>query len=267
MLIAIMVAAYGAAVGYLYLFQRSFVFQPGGTLATPAEEGLDSVEIVTITTADGTALTGWHAEPQAGRPSILYFHGNASNISARADHFRPMLDSGFGLLAMSYRGYPGSGGSPSEAALLSDGLELFDWLAARSEAIVPYGESLGSGVAIHVASERPARALILEAPFTAAVDIARATYPWVPVGLLMHDQFVSRERIARVEEPVLIVHGAEDRIVPVEHGRQLFGMAREPKRLQIFEAAGHHDLWDRGLWPVVLEFLEENGVTAQLAAP
>jgi hypothetical protein len=107
--------------------------------------------------------------------------------------------------------------------------------------------------------------VILEAPFTAAVDIARGAYPWLPVGLLMHDQFLSRERIGRVKEPVLIVHGADDWIVPAKHGRRLFAMAGEPKRLEVFEAAGHEDLWGRGLWPVALDFLQEHGVAAQPA--
>ena len=97
------------------------------------------------------------------------------------------LASGFGLLAMSYRGYPGSGGRPSETALFSDALEIFDWLAERTSDIVIYGESLGTGIATYAASKRPARALVLEAPFTAAVDIAATQYPWVPVGLLMRD--------------------------------------------------------------------------------
>jgi fermentation-respiration switch protein FrsA (DUF1100 family) len=263
--IAVIVVAYAAIAGFLYVFQRSFVFLPGGTLVAPAEAGLHSVEVVTIAMADATLLTGWYAEPQAGQPSVLYFHGNGGNISMRADYFRHILGSGFGLLAMSYRGYPGSGGSPSEEALLADGLELFDWLAARVGTIVIYGESLGSAVGIYVAAEREAGAVILEAPFTAAVDIARGAYPWLPVGLLMHDQFLSRERIGRVEEPVLIVHGADDWIVPAKHGRRLFAMAGEPKRLEVFEAAGHEDLWGRGLWPVALDFLQEHGVAAQPA--
>lgn len=260
MLIATIAAAYVAVVGALYVLQRGMVFQPGGALVTPVEAGLTSVDVVTFTTADGTSLTGWYAEPETGRPSILYFHGNASNLSARADRFRQIVEAGFGLLAMSYRGYPGSGGSPSEAAFLADGLELFDWLAARTAAIVVQGESLGTGVAVHVAAERPAHALILEAPFTAAVDIAGATYPWVPVRLLMLDQFISRERIGGVDKPVLIVHGERDWVVPSEHGRKLFAAAREPKELVIFDDAGHHDLWERGLWPAALKFLGENGV-------
>jgi fermentation-respiration switch protein FrsA (DUF1100 family) len=260
-LILLGVAAYLAAAGYLYVFQRDYVFKPGGTLAAPVEP----IEVVTIRSADDTALTGWYAEPQPGRPTLLYFHGNAGNVSGRAERFEEVLASGFGLLAASYRGYPGSEGSPSEAALFADGLALFDWLAERSDDIVVHGESLGSGVATYVAAERPARALVLEAPYTAALDIAAATYPWIPVSLLMSDPFLSREHIKRVEEPVLILHGTADRVIPVEHGRKLFEAAGEPKELVIVEGAGHGDLWDRGLWQAVLGFLEKNGIGAQAA--
>jgi fermentation-respiration switch protein FrsA (DUF1100 family) len=262
LLIATVIVVYLAAVGYLYLFQRSYVFAPGGSLATPAEEGLEQTEIVSLRSADGTELTGWYREADPGLPTILYFHGNAGNISDRADRFQQIAASGFGFLAFSYRGYAGSGGLPSEATLFSDGLETFDWLAARSGAIVVHGESLGTAVATYVAAERPTQALILEAPFTAAVDIAAATYPWVPVSFLMRDPFLSREAITKVSEPVLIAHGTEDIVVPVDHGRRLFEFAREPKRLAIFEGAGHANLWDRGLWETVREFLAANGVTA-----
>src|SRR5882724_6569455 len=148
------VVLYLGAVAYLFAFQRSYVFVPDGTLASPTEKGLPQVEVVTIRVKDGTELTGWYAAPSGDRPTILYFHGNAGNISGRAKRFKQILDSGFGLLAVSYRGYPGSGGNPSEAALFSDGLEIFDWLAARTMNIVIHGESLGTSVATYVAEER-----------------------------------------------------------------------------------------------------------------
>jgi fermentation-respiration switch protein FrsA (DUF1100 family) len=262
-LIVVSIAAYVAAVGYLFLFQRQFVFQPGGVLASPAERGLDAdVEAFVMEASDGTALTGWRRAADPGRPTVLYFQGNAGNISDRAAHFRTIIASGFGLMAMSYRGYAGSGGSPGETALFSDALEIFDRLAATTGDIVIHGESLGTAPATYVAAERTARALVLEAPFTAALDIASATYPWVPVRLLMRDPFLSREHIRRVDEPVLIMHGTDDDVIPVEHAKRLYALAREPKRLVIVEGASHNDLWDRGLWPAVLTFLEENGVAA-----
>ena len=263
LVLAVAAIAYVAVAAYLFVFQRDYVFKPDGTLAAPAERGLDPIEIVTIRAEDAVDLTGWFVAPAAGRPTILYFHGNAGNLSDRSERFERILASGFGLLAVSYRGYPGSGGFPSEAALFSDALEIFDWLAARTQDIVVHGESLGTGIATYVAAERPARALVLEAPYTAALDIAAATYPWIPVSLLMRDPFLSREHIKRVDEPVLVVHGAEDRVIPVEYGRKLFEAAGEPKRLVIVEGAGHSNLWKKGLWPIVLEFLEEGGAGAQ----
>jgi uncharacterized protein len=259
---AILGAAYLAAVGYLFAFQRDYVFKPAGALASAAEKGLPGVEVATLETTDGTTLTGWFQPAGPGKPTLLYFHGNAGNVSERAKRFRQVVDSGFGFLAMSYRGFAGSEGSPSEAVLVSDGLEIFDWLTKRSDAIVIYGESLGTGVATEVAAQREARALVLEAPFAAALDIAAATYPWVPVSFLMRDPFLSREHILGVEEPVLIIHGTADQVIPAEQGRRLFDIAHEPKSLAIIDGATHSDLWDRGLWPIALQFLEAQGVTA-----
>jgi len=258
----VILVGYIAAVGYLYLFQRSYVFHPSGLLAAPGELGLEGVEAVTLTMRDGTPVTAWYAEAAPGRPTLIYFHGNAGNISGRADRFRQVLGSGFGLLAVSYRGFPGSGGTPSEADFTTDAQDAFDWLASRTSSIVIYGESLGTGVATRLAAERSAQALVLEAPFTATVDIAAATYPWVPVSYLMQDQFLSREHIQRVDEPVLIVHGTADGVVPIAYGRQLYEVAGEPKRMEVIEGAEHHNLWEHDLWRRVLGFLEENGVVA-----
>lgn len=253
----VLAAAYVAVVGYLFIFQRSFVFHPGGVLASPVEMGLAGIEAVTIPMPDGVELTAWHAPARAGMPTLLYFHGNAGNVSFRAEHFRQIIAFGFGLLAPSYRGFPGSGGRASEAALVEDATVLFDWLASRSGPIVLYGESLGSGIAVAVAAERQAAAIVLESPYTAAVDIAAEVYPWVPVTWLMKDQFRSRDLIARIEEPLLIIHGAEDMVVPARHGERLHQLAGEPKRLVVVPGAGHDDLWLNGLWPTVVSFLQE----------
>jgi hypothetical protein len=260
-------AVYLAAVGYLYVAQRSYVFVPGGTLRDPAEIGLGGVETISLRSPDGVALTAWYAQAEPGQPTVLYFHGNAGNLSDRGKRFEQILRSGFGLLAASYRGYPGSDGAPSEAAFFSDALLLSDWLADRTGQIVLHGESLGTGIATYVAAQRTVRALILEAPYTAALDIAGETYPWVPVSWLMRDPFVTREHIGRVDEPVLIAQGTEDRVIPVEHGRRLFEFAGQPKQLAIFEGAGHSDLWDRGLWATITDFLARNPETPAADQP
>ena len=254
MIIAVL---YLAAGTYLYVFQRNFVFVPSGTLAQPSERGLDDVKVIELVADDGIELTAWSADALDGKPTILYFHGNGGNISSRSKRFGMILNSGFGLFALSYRGYAGSGGSPSEAALVADGLLAFDQLKAQEIPIVVYGESLGTAVAVAVAAERDAAALVLEAPFSAAVDLARDRYGWLPVEILMKDPFRSRDRIGGVKEPVLIVHGEEDRIVPIAQGRDLFSRANEPKEMIVMDGAHHGDLWIKGLWPVVTDFLQD----------
>jgi pimeloyl-ACP methyl ester carboxylesterase len=258
--LAIVIAvAYVMAAGYMYLNQRGFVFVPTGELATPAEKGLACVEVETVPMADGTRVTVWRAGPtQEDAPTVLYLHGNSSNVSARWKRFRQILDSGFGLYAPSYRGYPGSGGKPSEDALIADAREHFDRVAGTGAPIILHGESLGTGIATAVAAERPEVALlVLEAPYTALVDMASAQYPWLPVGLLMKDPMPTRERIGEVSSPVMIVHGTEDRIIPVEHGRRLFELAADPKQLLIVDGADHGDLWNNGLWQNVLAAFDD----------
>jgi hypothetical protein len=250
----IVAIAYAMAAGYMYLNQRSFVFLPTGDLSTPAEKGLDGVHVETVAMADGTDVTVWRAAPaEDGAPTVLYLHGNSRNVSARWKRFKQILDSGFGLYAPSYRGYAGSGGSPSEAALISDALEHYDRAARDGAPIILHGESLGTGVATAVAAQRPeADLLVLEAPYTALVDMASEKYPWLPVGLLMKDPMPTRERITRVKSPVLILHGTADRVIPVEHGKRLFGFASQPKEIVILEGVDHGDLWLNGLWEKVV---------------
>jgi len=194
---------------------------------------------------------------RADAPTVLFLHGNSGNLSNRADQFRQILDSGFGLYAPTYRGYPGSEGTPSETAMIADALAHFDRVEAAGAPIILYGQSLGTGVVAAVAAERDAEALILEAPYTGAVDIAAKSYPWLLVSLLMKDPLLTRERIGNVTEPVLIVHGTQDTVVPFAHGETLYGLANNPKEMAVMEGADHRDLWARGLWQRVLSFLSQ----------
>ncbi len=256
-------AAYLAAAGYLYTFQRGFVFKPSGVLTSPAEEGLSGVTAEQVAMADGVMVPVWLTPPaRPGLPTVLYFHGNSGTLSGRAERFAIILESGFGLYAPGYRGYAGADGVPSEAAFVADALVHFDRLAATVDTVVLHGESLGTGVAAVVAERRDAAALILEAPYTAAVDIAAASYPWLPVSILMHDQFRTRERIAAVTEPVLIVHGSDDALIPVAHGKAIHALAGEPKDLAILDGVGHSELWPNGLWARAQMFLTANGILA-----
>ncbi|MFA3917503.1 alpha/beta hydrolase [Ruegeria hyattellae] len=255
-LIGVLVAAataYLSAMAYMYLLQRSFVFKPGGEVATPAAVGVPEMSVDTIRMVDGTEVMVWTAPPTTeDAPTVLFFHGNSGNLSDRADRFRHILDSGYGLYAPGYRGYPGSGGAPSEVAFIADGLEHFDRLSGGDAPVIVHGQSLGTGVATAVAAQRAGvDLLVLEAPYTATVDMAAEQYPWLPVSLLMKDPFASRDRIGEVDAPVFIAHGTADDVIPVAHGEALFGFANDPRSLMVVEGADHGNLWSHGLWDEV----------------
>ncbi|WP_419740940.1 alpha/beta hydrolase [Ruegeria sp.] len=254
-LIAVIAALYVLAVVYMYVNQRDLLFKPSGVLPEPSSVGLADVEVLSLPMSDGTDLTVWSAPAVAeGAPTVLFFHGQSGNLGDRADRMREILNSGFGLLAPSYRGFPGSDGTPSEAAFVADGLALYDQLIAQGQSVVLHGQSLGTGIAAAVAAQRPdAELLVLEAPFTATVDVAAERYPWLPVSLLMHDKFATRDIIDQIEVPTLIFHGNEDVVVPPHHGTAL----AEGSEVQLFmiEGGTHNDLWSHGLWQTVQDNL------------
>lgn len=236
-------------VAALYLMQRSILFVPDTQRPDPGSSRAPMMQRVQATTVDGLALEGWWHAAAPGRPTVAYFHGNGGNIGSRDEKARRLIERGYGVLLAGYRGYGGNPGSPSEAGLIADGRA---WMGRLVELGVPaaqvllYGESLGSGVAVALALEWPVAALVLEAPYTSIVDVAAARYWYVPVRRLLRDRFDSRARLPGVKAPVLIVHGTDDRVIPVSHGDALFAIAPEPRRLARIEGGGHTDLFEHG---------------------
>jgi len=254
------VIALGIYIGLgvaLFFTQRSLMYFPDRTHTTPAQAGLPEAEEVTLTTADGEQVIAWHVAPQQGKPVILYFHGNGGALADRVDRFRKLIADAIGLVALEYRGYGGSSGSPSEKGLLADAEAAYAFAAARyaPEQIVLWGESLGSGVAVALGADKPVGRVILEAPFTSAAAIAASHYWYMPVRLLMTDQFRSDERIGKVKAPLLILHGVHDQIVPYAMGEQLFDLANKPKHIVRFLDGGHEDLDANGAFTAIGRFL------------
>jgi fermentation-respiration switch protein FrsA (DUF1100 family) len=241
----------------MFFFQRALMYFPDTRRLDPAQAGLAAAEVVGLSSADATRLVAWYVPPQPGKPLILYFQGNAGGLNLRADRFRKLTDGGTGLLALNYRGYGGSGGSPTETGLIADAKAAYDFAAKTvpPSRIVVFGESLGTGVAVALASEREIGGLILDAPFTSTADVGAAVYWFAPVRLFMRDQFHSDRRIGKVRAPLLVLHGERDLIVPISFGEKLFALANEPKRMVRFPAGGHVNLDDYGAMPVIKEFL------------
>src|SRR5580704_24513 len=182
----VLAGLYVLAVGAAYVFQRDLLYHPDAVLRAPDPAG-PPLQVVRLTTRDGEHLVAWWLPPQAGQPAILYFGGNGDSLIGEADRLRIIAKAGVGALAVAYRGYSGSSGHPTEAGLHADAEAAYAWLAARYPAgdIVIMGHSLGTGVATPLAAEHPVRALILESPFTSAVDVGAERMPWLPIRLLM----------------------------------------------------------------------------------
>lgn len=250
---------YAALVGLMYVAQRSLMYFPDPARVAPAAAGLAQAEEVVLDSVDGARVIAWHVPPRGEKPVVLYFQGNGGALRHRVPIFAKLAAEGFGLVALSYRGYGGSSGSPSEAGLIADGRAAYDFAVARYPArrFALWGESLGSAVAVALAAERPVGRIALQAPFTSAADVGAAHYPYLPVRWLIKDPFRSDQRIARVTAPVLVVHGEWDNAVPIRFGERLYALVQAPKRFVRLPRANHNDLDAFGATGIVLKFFDE----------
>ena len=216
---------------------------PGATAAA---------ELIELETPDGERLAAlWHA-PEPGEPTVLFLHGNGGAIANYADRIEAFAGQGFGVLVPAWRGYPGSTGRPSEAGIFTDTETAYDFLARQTDGpIIVYGQSLGSGAAVYLATVRDTAALVLEAPYDSVLAVARRRMPWLPVGVLLRHPFRSDLRIGAVDVPILIVHGSADRVIPIDHGRALLAAAPEGAVFREFEGAMHFDIGARSIAYVI----------------
>jgi len=248
-LAGISIALYAVIVAAAWMGQRHLLYVPNSQRVPPASMALAGVDEITLEAADGARLIAWRTPAKRGWPTLLYLHGNAGNIAGRADRFRRYQRKGFGLLLLSWRGYGGSTGRPTEANNVSDAVLAFDSLVAsglRPEDIIVYGESLGSGVAVQLAGMRKVGGIVLDAPYTSITDVAILSYPYLPVRPLLLDRYESVRHIERVSAPVLVLHGERDTVVPARMGRELYAKVPGEKELVLFPTGGHVDLDEHG---------------------
>ncbi|MBX5154767.1 alpha/beta hydrolase [Rhizobium lentis] len=247
--------AYMAVLGLLYFSQRSLLFPGAGAMPLPEQARWG--ESVHIKTPDGEMLQGLYSQGDTGKPCVLLFFGNGDRVDNYAFLAQALAARGIGLLAISYRGYPGSTGSPSEQGLLTDGIAAFDWLSAHAGSeIVVLGRSLGTGVAVHTAAERPAAGVILVSPYLSVLSVAQRHYPYLPVQLLLKDPFRSDLNIGKVREPKLFLHGRLDYSIPLTSAQALHEIAPEPKQMLIYDDAGHNDIFNDSTVGDVIRFVE-----------
>jgi uncharacterized protein len=251
----------------VWFTQRRLIYFPSRVVPDPVMVGSAQLEEARFTAEDGVALHGWFAtaEGEARDLAVLVSHGNGGNVAHRRHLLEGLSAAGLHVLVYDYRGYGKSEGSPSEAGLYRDGRAAQAWLLERTGLpagrLVQYGESLGAAVALELARAAPApRALVLESPFTSLADVAGLHYPWLPVSLLLRDEYDNAGKIGRLAVPLLVMHGTHDSIVPPGHGRTLVERAAgRPRRLVEVRGSDHNDLWrdERARVADVLAFLAE----------
>src|SRR5713101_4946390 len=257
-LVVLISIGYLSGLVVLFFMQRAFLFPIPQTVRTaPDAAGFPEAEEHILTTADGEKVICWHVPAKSGHAVVIYFPGNGDFLAGLVSHLRAITSDGTGLVALSYRGYAGSSGRPSERGLLWDAAAAYAFTAARYSAdrIVVWGFSLGSGVAVALAADQPVGKLILEAPYTSMADVAASLYRIVPVRWLLRDRFHSDRRMARVTAPLLVMHGERDLTIPIEFGERLFGLAPGPKQFVRFPLGGHDDLGNHGAISTARQFI------------
>ncbi len=237
-----LIAAYFSIVALVFFFQRSMMYFPSKEVEAPEQYGLNEFSEKFLPTSDNIKVQVWFKRAPEGNATIVYFHGNGDNIKNRVNRFSEFAAKGYGVLALSYRGYGKSEGKPTEEGLYSDAraaLEFLKIMGVSPSRMIFYGESLGSGVAVQMATEITPKMIVLEAPFTSMGDVAQLHYRFLPVKYMVLDKFDSISKIENVKAPVLVLHGEKDTIVPHELGKKLADKAGKPKRFELFKEVGH----------------------------
>lgn len=219
------------------------------------------LEDVWFESGDGVRLFGWYAEARADRPVVLWCHGNAGNIAHRVENLALLYQLGVSVFIFDYRGYGRSQSvRPSEAGLYQDALGAYDYLTRirriRPDRIIIFGRSLGSAVAVELASQRPAAGLILESPFPSIEAVAKFHYGGLPVHWLLGAEFRLIDRLPQLSLPLLVFHGDQDDVIPMELGRQVFEAARSPKDWYVIRGADHNNTYRVGGQPYFRQWVE-----------
>jgi len=261
--VILMASAFLIFNGLLYGFQRKITFHPSRERPSLQAADIPEFKQFLVKTSDGLENLVWYAVAQDNLPTIIYFQGNAGNFSDRTYKARKFIDEGYGFLFVGYRGYNGDPGNPTEQGLYKDATAALSFLTNKSITSadwVFYGESLGTGVAVQMAkiqaqSNTPIKALILEAPFTSLIDVAKNRYPIVPVNWLLKDRFESDKKIRSIGTRLLIIHGDQDKVIKQQFGKKLYDQAKQPKSALWVAGGAHSDLYEFSVFKKISGFI------------
>jgi len=225
-----------------YIFQRNLLYHPSENNYF-GDQLLVSVKKIKITTKDNIELLSWyHNKNTNDYKTILFLHGNAGSLENRIHKINHFKDMNVNFLLLSWRGFSGNKGKPTESGLYEDARSAVRWLKSNGiteKNIIIYGESLGTGVATEIAQNKNFAGIILESPFTSMIDAGKDKYPYLPVKLLLKDKYESNKKIKNIKSPILIMHGMVDNIVPFDMGKKMYELANEPKYSYFSEYDDH----------------------------
>jgi len=260
-IVIVALSLYLILVSLIFVQQRSFLYFPPAIYLTPESVNLDGFEEVSLISPAGGKVTAWWCAPQAGQETIMFFHGNGSAVFSNQNIYGELSSKGYGVLGVGYPGYPGSEDEARQTLIVDAAMAQYDFLienGIRPDDIVFYGSSLGAGVAAQLAHSRQPGILIAEAPFNSVLDMARARMPFLPVKLLLKDQYRSGEALEGLEMPLIWLHGTQDRVIPVGQGQKLFDAYDGPKSAHIIPGGDHNNLWGLGGRDIIIAALTAN---------
>ena len=246
-LIRLGILSYALICLYVYIMQADMIFYPdiaGRNLLTSPNDINLAYRDVALKAADGTQLHGWFIPAKGAQATLLFFHGNAGNISHRLDSIQLFHTLKLNILIIDYRGYGNSHGKISEQGSYQDAEAAWSWLinsqGITADKIIIFGRSLGASIATRLASQHTPAALILESSFSSVGAMGQYLYPYLPIQLISHFQYDTIDNIKAVSCPVLVAHSLDDEIIPYSEGRKVFEASHEPKRFMQLRG-GHND--------------------------
>jgi len=247
---------YALLCAVMYFAQRTMIYFPDKS--KPAL--IEGAQLVDVKSSDGQQIQSWFIQGEdSTKPAIIYYHGNAGNFSHRIHKAIHYIQAGYSVLLAEYRGYGGNGGEITEQGIYKDARAQLEWLINEKgyteNQIVIYGESIGSGPAVQMATEYQAKALVLETPFSSLVELASRLYFLLPVKLILKDKYLNINKISDVYYPVFVVHGDLDSTIPIASAKRLFEKANQPKQFLEIKGGNHNDLYSFHAYKNVLEFL------------
>ena len=244
---------------FLYFYQRNLLYHPNENNYSGDQISVD-IKKVKILTSDKIELIGWYHEKNIKNlKTLLFFHGNAGSLENRIHKLNHFKEMDINFLIIAWRGFSGNKGKPSEKGLYDDGQSAINWLKNNGldeKNLILYGESLGTGVATHLAQNKNFAGIILETPFTSMIDAAKTFYPYIPVKLLLKDKFENQKKIKNINSPILIMHGEVDQIVPFSMGKKIYEIANEPKYSHFTKYDNHMMEYDEKLILALKSFLK-----------